>query len=75
MNLSFLMGYNWINQICNHDYARDATFKDKFHLIRHNKPDSKKQGLYPTCENVASPGRQTLGQVCSVAVESQPLKL
>ena len=31
---SFLTGYNWVNQICNHDHARNVTFKDKFHLIQ-----------------------------------------
>lgn len=30
---SFLIGYNWVNQVCNRDHAREVTFKDKFHLI------------------------------------------
>lgn len=55
---SFLTGYNWVNQICNHDHARNVTFNDKFDLIRHDKPDSKKQGLYFVSGNVASPGFQ-----------------
>lgn len=41
---SFPTGYNWVNQICNHDHATNVTFKDKFHLIRHDKPESATHG-------------------------------
>lgn len=41
---SFPTGYNWVNQICNHDRARNVTFNDKFHYIRHEKPESKTHG-------------------------------
>ena len=41
--------------MCNHDQARNVTFKDKFHLIRHDKPDRKKRGLSVLHGNAASP--------------------
>lgn len=36
---SFLTGYNCLNQICNHDHARNVTFQDNSHLIRRDGPD------------------------------------
>lgn len=36
---SFQTGYNCLNQICNHDHARNVTFQNNSHSVRRDGPD------------------------------------
>lgn len=71
---SFPTGYNWVNQICNHDRARNVTFNDKFHYIRHDKPESKTHGPSFPC-GMWPPREAAQDLLPGLRIPIQPLRL
>lgn len=71
---SFPTGYNWVNQICNHDRARNVTFNEKFHYIRHDKPESKTHGPSFPC-GMWPPWEAAEDLLPGLQIPIQPLRL